>query len=87
MAAVAAQTRPADAVLAADAGSADDSLALLERALGRGKVISHAARGGFGAAVKAAVDQLAPPAGLATTDQEWLWLLHDDAAPAPDALA
>ena len=87
MAALAAQTRPADAVLAADTGSTDESLTLLERVLGAGSVIAHApARGGFGAAVKAVVDQLAP-GGRSMADQEWLWLLHDDAAPAPDALA
>ncbi|WP_434618153.1 glycosyltransferase [Arthrobacter sp. A5] len=89
MAAVAAQTRPADTVIGADTGSRDGSLDLLEDALGKGKVITHAShRGGFGSAVRAAADQLAPlPEAGPIPDSEWLWLLHDDAAPAPDALA
>ncbi len=89
MAAVAGQTRPADAVIAADTGSRDRSLNLLEDALGKGKVISHAShRGGFGSAVRDAVGQLSPlPASGSVSDSEWLWLLHDDAAPARDALA
>ncbi len=50
------------------------------------------ARGtGFGAAVAHAVAALAGAPGLPTTDAdapvvEWLWLLHDDCAPEPNAL-
>ncbi|WP_237740823.1 glycosyltransferase [Crystallibacter crystallopoietes] len=62
------------------------------------------ARGGFGAAVRTAVDELANhpaaerpagehPAGesdggpaVSGSVQEWLWLLHDDSAPEPEAL-
>ncbi|WP_155848407.1 glycosyltransferase family 2 protein [Arthrobacter sp. 35W] len=78
------QTRPVDATVAIDTGSSDGSLDMLERSLGKGRVDSHASlRGGFGAAVRAAVALQPPGSGTA----EWLWLLHDDAAPAPDALA
>ncbi|MFI5084700.1 MAG: glycosyltransferase [Actinomycetales bacterium] len=85
LAAVAAQTRPADAVFAADTGSTDDSFALLQNSLGAGRVLSRPGhRGGFGAAVTAVLDEFAPAPG---TDTQWLWLLHDDAEPAPDALA
>ncbi|MBG0738290.1 glycosyltransferase family 2 protein [Paeniglutamicibacter antarcticus] len=87
LAAVAAQTRPADAVFGADTGSSDGSLKLLEDALGKGKVITHSSfRGGFGSAVQDVVRQLSAPAQT-EGEHEWLWLLHDDSAPAPDALA
>lgn len=111
MAALADQTRPATAILAADAGSTDDSGELLRKALGERNVISFDRhKGGYGAAVKAVlahqltVDrQRVPAASVAAgpdagapgisagTDSpaqghEWIWLLQDDAAPAPDAL-
>ncbi|MDO4783812.1 MAG: glycosyltransferase family 2 protein [Propionibacteriaceae bacterium] len=69
-------------IIAVDNGSSDDSSALLRRALDEG-VISELVRGeegqGFGEAVHQA---LAGRAGF-----DWLWLLHDDAAPKPGALA
>ncbi len=50
-------------------------------------MITHSSsRGGFGSAVQDVVRQLGEPAGT-DADHEWLWLLHDDSAPAPDALA
>jgi GT2 family glycosyltransferase len=36
---------------------------------------------GFGAAIASAVEKLPP-----TIENEWLWILHDDCAPAPGAL-
>ncbi|WP_066582641.1 glycosyltransferase [Cellulomonas timonensis] len=44
----------------------------------------------FGAAVRGALATLAPPSMLAPaadTAGSWLWLLHDDSAPEPEALA
>ncbi|MBW4096202.1 MAG: glycosyltransferase family 2 protein [Acidobacteria bacterium] len=84
LAAIAAQSRPANTVLAADTGSQDGSLKLLQDALGDSRVVSHTGHDGFGGAVKATLKQLAPAGNEA---QEWLWLLHDDAEPAPEALA
>ncbi|WP_426998627.1 glycosyltransferase family 2 protein [Pseudarthrobacter sp. N5] len=89
LAALADQTRPADAHIGVDTGSRDNSAALLERAFGAANVtaFSHP-RTGMGGAIKAALAALAPwqpESGSAAT--EWIWLLHDDAAPAPDALA
>ncbi|MFJ4208681.1 glycosyltransferase family 2 protein [Paenarthrobacter sp. NPDC089675] len=89
LAALSEQTRPADAAIGIDTGSKDNSAALLRDALGASNVIEyHQSRPGFGAAVEAGLRELVP--GTAARDQdsvEWIWLLHDDAAPAPDALA
>ncbi|WP_306341562.1 glycosyltransferase family 2 protein [Sinomonas cellulolyticus] len=82
LAALADQTRPVDAVLGVDTGSRDDSAELLRSALGPDHVAVVRAPGGFGGAVAQGLEQLGD-------DQpaDWLWLLHDDSAPAPDALA
>lgn len=89
LAALADQTRPADKMVGVDTGSADDSRVLLEQALGTANVVTHhRGKSGMGAAVAAGLAALAPWRG---TDDggpaEWIWLLHDDAAPAPEALA
>ena len=92
LAALAAQTRPADACIGVDTGSRDHSAALLEQAFGNANVtVFDHARSGMGAAVQAGLSALAPQ-GTARRDRrgpaaEWIWLLHDDAAPAPEALA
>lgn len=89
LAALADQTRPADSVIGVDTGSRDDSAVLLERALGPENVIGFPhGRSGMGGAVRAGLSARSPwegqPERAAT---EWIWLLHDDAAPAPEALA
>ncbi|BCW66219.1 hypothetical protein NicSoilB4_09820 [Arthrobacter sp. NicSoilB4] len=84
LAALAAQTRPADTCIGVDTGSRDHSAALLEQAFGKANVtVLSQARSGMGAAVQAGLSALAPGRVAA----EWIWLLHDDAAPAPEALA
>lgn len=61
---------------------------LLEQSLGRPNVISSSrTKGGMGAAVAAGLAALAPWPGAGGPATEWIWLLHDDAAPHPDALA
>ncbi|MEQ4518892.1 glycosyltransferase family 2 protein [Pseudarthrobacter sp. B907] len=88
LAALAAQTRPADAVIGVDTGSRDHSAALLGQALGTSSVtVFEQARTGMGGAVQAALKELAPRGGSGDPAAEWIWLLHDDAAPAPEALA
>lgn len=93
LAALAAQTRPADTCIGVDTGSRDHSAALLEQAFGNANVtVFEHARSGMGAAVQAGLSALAPAGdgGGATGTgpaAEWIWLLHDDAAPAPEALA
>ena len=91
LAALAAQTRPADAVIGVDTGSRDHSAALLEQELGKANVtVFDQPRSGMGGAVMAGLKALSPwPAdgAGAAPGAEWIWLLHDDAAPAPEALA
>lgn len=83
-AALDAQTRTPDVVVAADTGSTDATPDLLREWLGADWVVTLPARSGFGDAVRAALD-VVPPTTVAP-DAAWVWLLHDDCAPAPDAL-
>ena len=89
-------------LIAVDNDSTDATLALLEQARDQGivdAVYSGKRTYGFGQAVKSALrqdrrattGQLDDDAPTTTTlprigADDWLWLLHDDAAPAPDAL-
>ena len=75
--------RDPDELIAIDTGSADGTRDDLVRALGEAAV-HNAARGtGFGTAVAQALDSAPRATGEAV---EWVWLLHDDCAPEPDAL-
>nr|WP_268760587.1 glycosyltransferase family 2 protein [Arthrobacter sp. Soil764] len=89
LSALAAQTRPVDRAIGVDTGSRDDSYSLLQGALGEGAVVRHPrGKGGMGAAVSAGLGALAPFHATAdSAGTEWIWLLHDDASPAPEALA
>ncbi|MFE4196285.1 glycosyltransferase family 2 protein [Paenarthrobacter sp. NPDC056912] len=100
LAALSDQTRSADAAIGIDTGSTDNSEELLREALGNANVTTFQhPKSGFGAAVQAGLQELAPADGTARPGNEkdgagedataiqWIWLLHDDAAPAPDALA
>jgi len=80
VAALTSQTRPIDLITAVDTGSQDASTKLLKSA--RIPFISADVETGFGEAVSLAVDKL-PKA----VEHEWIWLIHDDCAPAPTALA
>lgn len=86
---MAAQSRPADSVIGVDTGSRDHSAALLAQAFGTSNVtVVEQTRSGMGGAVQAGLQALAPRrADSGPADSEWIWLLHDDAAPAPEALA
>jgi GT2 family glycosyltransferase len=75
---LAAQTRPIDDVLVVDTGSNDGSADWARSRLGDDAVM--AVRGQFGRAVMSA---LRDPR---TSGMDWLWLLHDDCAPEPEAL-
>jgi GT2 family glycosyltransferase len=74
------QTRAIDEILAVDTDSNDASIKLLKNA--RVPFISMPRETGFGAAVAAAVARIPP----ATNSGDWLWFIHDDCAPAPEAL-
>ena len=80
---LAAQTRTPDRVVAVDTGSKDDSPALLTAALGADHLTTAGRQTPFATAVDLGL-------GLLDDLQErpdWVWLLHDDANPAPTALA
>ncbi|MDQ0733998.1 hypothetical protein QFZ50_000461 [Arthrobacter agilis] len=49
-------------------------------------MVGAPARAGFGTAVRTAVGEI-PGRGASDDADDWLWLLHDDSAPEPDALA
>ncbi|HZD74569.1 MAG TPA: glycosyltransferase family 2 protein, partial [Actinomycetota bacterium] len=75
---LARQTRPIDDVIVIDTGSSDGGADWARSRLGEDAVL--AVRGQFGRAVMAALrDPRA--AGM-----EWVWLLHDDSTPEPEAL-
>ena len=76
-----AQTYPRLGVIAVDNGSTDGTLAILRHALGEGRVLELGENRGIAGAVAAAT-QL--PAFRAA---DYLLVVHDDAALAPDAVA
>lgn len=80
VAALTSQTRPIDLITAVDTGSQDASTKLLKSA--RIPFVSTDVETGFGQAISLAVNKL--PKSI---DNEWIWLIHDDCAPAPTALA
>ena len=93
--ALARQTRPLDRLVIVDSGSTDHSLriasqhARIRQVVGDVAVISGPGDSTFGKAVGRAVVLLAGGTAEAEAGQggQWLWLLHDDSAAAPDALA
>lgn len=89
LAAIRAQTRMPDRIIGVDAGSNDDSATLLSESLGAQNVITIEARGGFGGAVRSALAGSTARDSTEDTsaETEFLWFLHDDSAPAADALA
>ena len=78
------QRRPVDRVVAVDTGSTDGSADLVRDRLAAqlvGDVAVTPPSTGYGAAVEVGLE-----AAPATDDDEWVWLLHDDSNPAPEAL-
>ncbi|HEX6517560.1 MAG TPA: glycosyltransferase family 2 protein [Nocardioidaceae bacterium] len=80
---LARQTRRPDRVVAVDTGSADAGPALLRDRLGDDAVVTAPRTATFATAVRTGLDALPPATG---DEPDWIWLLHDDSAPAPDAL-
>ncbi|UYM07879.1 glycosyltransferase family 2 protein [Solicola gregarius] len=78
LAALGAQTFHAGSGIAVDVDSKDDTPALLSGTFHESLIVRVASGTGFGDAVRAGLDAL--------PRTEWIWLLHDDCAPAPDAL-
>ena len=90
LAALAAQTRPPQRVVAVDTGSRDSSVETLVAGLGASAVVARPRDSSLGSAIQAGLDafESAPaPPGVTTDAQEWVWVLHDDCAPDADALA
>ena len=89
-----AQTRPPERFVAVDTGSTDESADILAQLLGPERVVAAPVGTGFGAAVDrglAATDErygenYPRPEAEAPDTTQWIWLLHDDAEPEPDAL-
>jgi GT2 family glycosyltransferase len=82
---LARQTRSPDCVVAVDTGSADAGVALLEQHLAgtstSTSLVAAPAGSSYGAAVRAGLAAVPASGG-----DDWVWLLHDDSAPAPTAL-
>lgn len=81
LAAIAAQSRRADSVIAVDADSSDESLSIMADSAPAQISDSHGSRT-FGGAIAQALQTAAPQAA----ENEWLWLLSYDSAPDPNAL-
>ncbi|HEX6886706.1 MAG TPA: glycosyltransferase, partial [Candidatus Nanopelagicales bacterium] len=96
---LAAQVRPPDAVVGVDAGSVDDSEALLRAALptvlsvpvdaglAGALAVGVAAAGAADSAARAPAQAQLLAEARAEDPIQWYWLLHDDSAPEPAALA
>lgn len=90
-AALADQTRAPDRVVVVDTGSRDDTAEDLRAAFPAAGLVTLDRRTSFGSAIaKGATAGWAGIPGAYGSDQashaSWLWVLHDDCAPAPDAL-
>ncbi|WP_408065778.1 glycosyltransferase [Zhihengliuella flava] len=77
------QTRRVDRIIGVDASSRDDSAPLLRGYLPDDALVTQTSAHGFGHSVAAG---LAEAPALEVAGNEWIWLIHDDSAPAPDAL-
>src|SRR3954453_14699408 len=78
-AALAAQTRPPQRVVAVDTGSTDGSVAGLAASLGESTVVTRPRTTGLGAAVQAGLDTFAgapQPPGGSPGEKERVWGLH-----------
>jgi GT2 family glycosyltransferase len=82
LAALDAQSRRPDALVAVDAGSTDATAAVLA-ASGPTQLVTGSRRASFGTAVAHAIHVAVP----GTSDDDWIWLLAHDNAPHPRALA
>ena len=85
-----AQTYQVEQAVGVDTGSRDRSGAVLAELIGQDAVFGMHRESGYGEAVAVALRH-ATRRRSGTTDPgvnrvEWIWLLHDDCEPAPDAL-
>jgi GT2 family glycosyltransferase len=92
--ALAIQTRRLDRLVIVDTGSTDGSLRIatghsrIRQVIGDVEAISAPGKSTFGGAVSLAVGQMSAGSASGTDEgTQWLWLLHDDSAADPQALA
>jgi len=80
------QRRPAERLIVVDTGSMDRTREIAGESVP--EIVSAPRDAGFGEAVVTGLEQSLrwSPAGDEGKRVEWLWLLHDDCEPAPDAL-
>ena len=88
------QARPVQRLVTVDTGSLDRGPAVLAEVVGEAAILTLPRTTGYGEAVAEALRQDAASAPVPVPDDdpvsprtEWIWLLHDDCAPAHDALA
>jgi GT2 family glycosyltransferase len=81
VAALSSQTRKLDQIIAVDNGSKDNSTSLLKAA--KFSVLNLPRDTGFGDALYQGVEQLEK---VASENNQWIWVIHDDCAPKADAL-
>ena len=85
-----AQTYPVDQVVGVDTGSRDRSGAVLSELIGQDAVFGMERSTGYGEAVSVALRHATRRRSGQTDPNlnrvEWIWLLHDDCEPAPQAL-
>ena len=79
---LAGQLAPVAHRVAVDTGSRDAGPELLAQAFGSEQVVELPASTGFPAALRAGLARL----DEIGADTEWVWVLHDDASPHPEAL-
>ncbi|GAA4893319.1 glycosyltransferase [Streptomonospora salina] len=87
--AVREQSRPVQRVIGVDTGSRDRSGRILADYIAPDAITTLDRSTGFGDAVRAALDMPRARAefpGAAPDATEWVWLVHDDCTPEPDAL-
>ncbi|MHA7226772.1 glycosyltransferase family 2 protein [Glutamicibacter soli] len=83
LAALRNQSRPIERFIGVDASSTDGSLEVLKANLPSNAALVVADEGSLGLSLDTAVAEL--PQAREDRD-EWLWIIHDDSMPAPDAL-
>jgi GT2 family glycosyltransferase len=79
---LAEQQLPIARRIAVDTGSKDESRALLEDAFGADAVVAAPSSTTYPAAVRLGLERLE----RLGAETEWVWLLHDDSTPHPEAL-
>lgn len=86
--ALASQTRAVDRIVGVDASSRDDSARVLRENLPEDAQVVTTGAHGFGHSVAAGLAEtlVLEEAGSQRPRREWVWLIHDDSAPAADAL-